>query len=138
MRITNNTPVSSVQGKGSKKKAGGGGGFLIGGDGEAHAAVSTSSSSSLSGIDALLSLQEMQVQPDDRDAATARGHSMLDLLDALKADLLAGMIEPTRLEEMMSALADRPVSSDPGLESVIDEIELRVKVELAKQGRFTS
>ncbi|CUA91765.1 flagellar assembly protein FliX [Pannonibacter indicus] len=138
MRITNNTPVSSVQGKGSKKKAGGGGSFLIGGDGEAHAAVSTSSSSSLSSIDALLSLQEMQVQPDDRDAATARGHSMLDLLDALKADLLAGVIEPIRLEEMMSALADRPVSSDPGLESVIDEIELRVKVELAKQGRFTS
>ena len=138
MRITNKTPVSSVQGKGRKKKAGGGGGFLIGGDGEAHAAVSTSSSSSLSGIDALLSLQEMQVQPDDRDAATARGHSMLDLLDALKADLLAGVIEPARLEEMMSALADRPVSSDPGLESVIDEIELRVKVELAKQGRFTS
>lgn len=136
MRITNNTPVSTVQGKGSKKKTGSGGGFLIGNDGDAQAAVSTSSAASLSGIDALLSLQEMTVQPDDRDAAMARGNSMLDLLDELKADLLAGVIDPSRLESMAAALEDRPVSSNAGLESVIDEIELRVKVELAKQGRF--
>ena len=137
MRITGNTPISTVQGKGGKKRVGSGGdGFFLSSDGEAVSASTTSSASALGGIDALLALQEMEVAPDDRDIASRRGHSLLDALDALKADLLGGLVPDARLEDMVSVLKDRTPSGDEGLDSVIDEIELRVRVELAKLGKF--
>lgn len=137
MRITGNTPISTVQGKGGKKRVGSGGdGFFLSSDGEAASASTTSSASALGGIDALLALQEMEVAPDDRDIASRRGHSLLDALDALKADLLGGLVPDARLEDMVSVLKDRTPSGDEGLDSVIDEIELRVRVELAKLGKF--
>ncbi|MCY1705718.1 flagellar assembly protein FliX [Pannonibacter sp. SL95] len=137
MRITGNTPISTVQGKGGKKRVGGGGdGFFLSSEGEATSASTTSSASALGGIDALLALQEMEVAPDDRDIASRRGHSLLDALDALKADLLGGLVPDARLEDMVSVLKDRTPSGDEGLDSVIDEIELRVRVELAKLGKF--
>lgn len=137
MRITGNTPISSVQGKGGKKRVGSGGdGFFLSSEGDATSASTTSSASALGGIDALLALQEMEVAPDDRDIASRRGHSLLDALDALKADLLGGLVPDARLEDMVSVLKDRTPSGDEGLDSVIDEIELRVRVELAKLGKF--
>ncbi|NBN63535.1 hypothetical protein GWI72_02695 [Microvirga tunisiensis] len=138
MRITGNPPISSVQGKGGKKRAGGGSdGFFISSEAETAAASTTSSATALGGIDALLALQEVDVQPDERDIASRRGHSLLDALDALRADLLGGLVPTGRLDEMAAVLKDRQPSGDARLDGVIDEIELRVKVELAKLGKFT-
>ncbi|WP_439530769.1 flagellar assembly protein FliX [Pannonibacter sp.] len=137
MRITGNPPISTVQGKGGKKRTGSSGdGFFLTSDTESASVSTTSSASGLGGIDALLALQEVQVQPDNRDIAGKRGHSLLDALDALKADLLAGLVPDGRLEDMASTLKDRVPSGDDQLDSVIDEIELRVRVELAKLGKF--
>lgn len=137
MRITGNPPISTVQGKGGKKRTGSGGdGFFLTSDSESTSVSTTSSASGLGGIDALLALQEVEVQPDNRDIAGKRGHSLLDALDALKADLLAGLVQDGRLESMASTLRDRAPSGDDQLDSVIDEIELRVRVELAKLGKF--
>ncbi|MEP3669829.1 MAG: flagellar assembly protein FliX, partial [Roseibium sp.] len=58
-------------------------------------------------------------------------------LESVKTDLLAGQVSEDRLELLASQVASRPPSGDQQIDSVLEEIELRVKVELAKLGRFT-
>ena len=89
-----------------------------------------------SSIATLLALQAVEDPLLSRRKSVRQGRSVLDLLDLLKADLLAGQIPPERLDklvELVSGLRDR---SHPGLDAVIDEIDQRARVELAKLGRF--
>ncbi len=54
----------------------------------------------------------------------------------IRADLLAGHVSEDRLEQLSLTVSKRQSSGDPEVDSVLEEIELRVKVELAKLGRF--
>ena len=89
------------------------------------------------GIDALLALQGIEEDPvERRKRSVQRGKRALDVLDDLKISLLAGKFDPAtvgRLREVASNL--RSSSGDPGLDSLLAEIELRVEVELAKAGQ---
>jgi len=67
----------------------------------------------------------------------ARGRGALDILDELKIGLLSGNLDASMMNRLRDAAANLKSSSgDPGLDSVLSEIELRVEVELAKAGRF--
>jgi hypothetical protein len=90
------------------------------------------------GIDALLALQGIEEDPAERRRrSVARGKGALDVLDDLKIGLLSGNLTPSTVSRLRDAAADLKASSgDPGLDSVLSEIELRVEVELAKAGRF--
>ncbi len=58
---------------------------------------------------------------------------MLDLLDEVRVGLLSGIIPRGRLQSLLDALKGRRESiEDPRLAQLIDEIELRASVELAK------
>jgi hypothetical protein len=81
-------------------------------------------------------LQEVDDPLTGRRKAMARGHDLLDTLENLKADVLAGRVSPERLGRIAMLLSRRESSGNPELEKVIDEIELRAKVELAKLGQF--
>ena len=89
-------------------------------------------------IDALLALQGVEEDPvQRRKRSVARGRGALDVLDELKIGLLAGNLDVstvTRLRDAAAAL--KSSSGDPGLDTVLSEIELRVEVELAKAGQF--
>ena len=64
-----------------------------------------------------------------------RGRGALDALDALKLGLLSGTLDTGALARLKSAgtgLAEP--TGDPGLDTVLAEIALRVEVELAKIG----
>ncbi|GGB37352.1 hypothetical protein GCM10011316_06840 [Roseibium aquae] len=138
MRITGNKPLSGVHSRGGKKKVDGEGVAFQpdpGGDGASAPAVS--SSSAIQGMDALLALQEMRLETDQRQVATQRGHTLLDNLEALRAELLGGIVSEDRLASLAKSVEDRVESGDPQVDGVIREIELRVKVELAKLGRFS-
>ena len=138
MRITGSKPLSGVRGKDAKKKTSSTGGVFIPDSGEEGASQSEglSAGSGIQSMDALLALQEIHDEPDRRSKATRRGHSLLDSLDAIRADLLAGQISEERLETLAHEVSKDGKSGDPEVDEVIDEIELRVKVELAKLGRF--
>ncbi|MBO0344979.1 flagellar assembly protein FliX [Roseibium sp. CAU 1637] len=137
MRINGQSPVTGVQGRGSKKKAGGASGaFTLDSGTETSQAGAMSGSSGIHGMDALLALQEVEEEPNRKRQATQRGHDLLDTLDQLKADLLAGRVSEDRLERLSSRLSDEIDSGDEKVEAVLREIELRAKVELAKLGRF--
>ncbi|MBZ0148227.1 MAG: flagellar assembly protein FliX [Pseudorhodoplanes sp.] len=85
------------------------------------------------GIDALVALQGFDDPAERRRRAVGKGRAALDVLDEIKLGLLAGALDPSKLNRLRVAaeqLKDR--SGEPGLDSVLAEIELRVAVELAK------
>ncbi len=101
----------------------------------AHSSASISTPT-LQGVDSLLALQQMDVQGDDRSRAVQHGSTLLDQLDALKIDLLQGKVQPERLERLVSNLSMRVKSGNPGLDRVVEDIELRARIELAKLGHY--
>jgi hypothetical protein len=90
------------------------------------------------GIDALLALQGIEDDPTERrKRSVQRGKRALDVLDDLKIGLLSGNLDGATVNRLRDAAANLKSSSgDPGLDSVLSEIELRVEVELAKAGQF--
>lgn len=88
-------------------------------------------------IDSLLALQGIEEDPAERrKRSVARGRTALDVLDDLKMGLLSGNLDKSTVLRLRDAAANLKSSSgDPGLDSVLSEIELRVEVELAKAGQ---
>ena len=91
-------------------------------------------SSSLAGLDAILTLQGQSDTPTERRRRSAqRGHDLLDGLDRLKASLLSGRVSTGDLQAIAGRLSDRAgLSGDPRLDGLVADIELRAAVELAK------
>jgi hypothetical protein len=88
-------------------------------------------------IDALLAMQGIEDPVERRKRSVQRGKSALDVLDDLKIGLLSGNFDASTVGRLRYAAANLKSSSgDPGLDSVLSEIELRVEVELAKAGHF--
>jgi hypothetical protein len=89
------------------------------------------------GIDALLAMQGIEDPVERRKRSIQRGRRALDVLDDLKIGLLSGNFDTSTVSRLREAAANLKSSSgDPGLDSVLSEIELRVEVELAKAGQF--
>ncbi len=89
--------------------------------------------SAISSLDALIALQEVGGPLERRRRATGRAGRILDALDELKLELLAGGLTATVVEALVRAVRDqRALTDDPRLEGVLDEIETRAAVELAK------
>jgi hypothetical protein len=137
MRITSNKPISGVQGKGARKKAAAGSEqFTPDMGGEVTQSSQTAGGGAIQGMDALLALQEVDERAERRSRAARHGHKLLDSLEAVKTDLLAGQVSEDRLELLATEVSNRQSSGDEQVDEVLEEIELRVKVELAKLGRF--
>ena len=111
----------------------GAGGFRVelGGDDAPTAGVS--SAGPTLGVASLLSLQEAPTPTDGRSRGLNRGRDLLDQLDRIRLALLTGQIAPSRLEALLRSLQQaRAEGADPALAGLLDEIELRCAVELAK------
>jgi hypothetical protein len=64
------------------------------------------------------------------------GADMLDRLDQIRDGLLVGAINKNELAELARTMrAGRRRSDDPRLNEIIDEVELRAEVEIAKLTR---
>jgi hypothetical protein len=88
-------------------------------------------------IDALLAMQGVEDSVERRKRSVQRGRGALDVLDDLKIGLLSGNLQTATVNRLRDAAANLKSSSgDPGLDTVLSEIELRVEVELAKAGQF--
>lgn len=86
-------------------------------------------------IDPLLALQEVADEEQKRRAATERGNRLLERLERLRDGLIIGQIEPGELRRLADLVAaERSLVADPMLAALLDEIELRAHVELAKRG----
>jgi len=112
-----------------------GGTFTVSEQEAPRSTAAASSLRSISTLDALMALQGVEDPTERKKRALAKGRNALDVLDKLKLGLLDGSVDgPTlaRLKVAAEGLADE--SGDPGLDTVLGEIELRVAVELAKAG----
>lgn len=87
----------------------------------------------IGGIDALIALQGVEDKTERRRHAVKRGRLALDALDELKIGLLGGTLTPATLNKLHSAATYLKEGSGEGdLDGVLEEIELRVEVEIAK------
>ena len=98
-------------------------------------ASATSSLRAISTLDALMALQGVEDPTERKKRAVAKGRNALDVLDKLKLAVLDGSVDgPTLARLKVAAEGLTEVTGDPGLDTVLSEINLRVAVELAKTG----
>ncbi len=118
-------------------KRGGEAGFApsgVGGAREAAPTAMTSATAAVASLDALLALQETYNPLERRRRAVTRAGRMLDMLDEMKLAILDGDVSGDALERLRGAASEaRSGTDDPRLEAVLDEIETRAAVELAKR-----
>jgi hypothetical protein len=88
----------------------------------------------LTSLDVLLALQETPGPTERRKRAIRRASGLLDALDQVKLALLDEGSDPrSSLDRLHTLTRDlRDQTEDMGLESVLDEVETRAAVELAK------
>jgi len=121
--------------RGDRAKEAGAGGFAKELSGEAPAGGSVSGAAAPSPVDGLLALQEVPDSLARHAKARRRGEALLEELDQLRLDLLTGSLPKARLERLVAlATVQRDRIDDPRLAEIIEEIELRAAVELAKLG----
>jgi Class II flagellar assembly regulator len=97
--------------------------------------TAASSLRAISTLDALMALQGVEDPTERKKRAVAKGRNALDVLDKLKLGLLDGSVDgPTLARLKVAAEGLTENSGDPGLDTVLSEINLRVAVELAKAG----
>jgi hypothetical protein len=84
-------------------------------------------------LEALMALQEVGGPLERRRRAVGRADKILDALDGLKIQLLEGALNPALLERLTRAVREqRSMTDDPRLEDLLDQVETRAVVELAK------
>lgn len=97
------------------------------------ASASVSPMSGVMGMEALLALQDVGGPLERKRRAVRRAGRILDELEQLKIALLEGEVSGQDLQRLQHAVRDaRDNTEDPSLEAVLDEVELRAAVEIAK------
>ena len=100
-----------------------------------HNTAAAGSLRAVTTVDALIALQGVEDPRERKKRAVARGRKALDMLDSLKLSLLDGSVDRSTLARLQVAAEGLCIETgDPGLDSVLGEIDLRVAVELAKAG----
>jgi hypothetical protein len=88
----------------------------------------------LAALGTVLAAQAAQDAAGERRRALTRGRSLLDELDLIRIGLLDGALPVATIRRLNGLLqTDRASLADAKLKAVLDEIELRAAVELAKR-----
>lgn len=101
---------------------------------EAAPAGPANSIGPLTSLDALLALQEAPGPMERRRRAVKRAGRLLDILDSVKLSLLEGGDASAMLRDLKTTVDEsRMGADDPRLDDLLEEIDTRAAVELAKQ-----
>ena len=93
----------------------------------------TSSVSSLMPVDSLLAIQEVNIDQPNKAKQLSYGHDIVEQLDQLRIGLLEGRISESKLKNLDNLISNwREADKEGELKELLDEIELRAAVELAK------
>lgn len=136
MRVTTvGGATPATRSGGARRSDAAGGRFTVVDGGESGSAASTAAARSVEATSPLLALQELPDPLSGRRRAVRRGHTLLDQLEQIRIGLIDGIIPVGRLDRLMHLVRNaREELLDPEVEAVLDEIELRAQVELAKLG----
>ena len=133
MKVDGNKPIDVNRVAGGRGRVAGPSGFapIIPADVDVPAMVA--GAAGLSGVDALLALQGVASPAGERAKAVRRGRDMLDMLDEIRRGMLDGIVSEGTLQRLAGLVSvKREDFVDPGLSQVLDDIDLRARVELAK------
>lgn len=84
-------------------------------------------------IDHLLMLSETAQNPDLEQKVLQHSHNVLDLLETFLANIICGAVSQKTLEDIQKLLDETSIATlDPKLRSIVEDIHIRAKVELAK------
>jgi Class II flagellar assembly regulator len=87
----------------------------------------------IAAVETILTLQGFDDAGDGQSKGFAHGQNLLDMLDQVRDGLLAGAIPRSTLSRLAAAVSRKQEGFvDPKLQNVLDEIDLRARVELAK------
>ena len=88
-------------------------------------------------IDGILALQEVDEDGSGSQKARERGEDILDRPDEIRHGLLVGSVNPKTPPRLLGRVRQqRETFTDPKLTEILEEIELRAAVELAKLGQI--
>lgn len=105
----------------------------IGGVEEAQGVEAPASVAGLSGLGGLLGAQEVSEDEVQRRKAQKQGKVTLDVLAELRDALIVGTLPLSTIRNLENIVAqERGTTTDPVLNGILDEIELRAAVEIAK------
>ena len=138
MKVTGAGPISSQSSSRPRQAEGG---FSVSGGTRAAspATPATEAAAGVGSVDALLALQAVDGPEERRRRALRRGGGLLDRLDALKLAMLGGEDGASALQALARASAEqRDQIDDPALADLLDHIDTRAAVELAKVRYRTS
>ena len=112
------------------------GGFARALEGSAQEASGTSGGGPVQAVNALLAIQEVSDATAGPSRGRRRAEDILDQLEDLRLALMFGEVPIAQLEQLGTLLARREGAiEDPKLAEIVNEIEIRAAVELAKRGR---
>lgn len=136
MKISGTGPVQTTPVR-RREKAGPSSASGFASELQGDAAVGTANATTgAAALNALLSVQEVDDPAEERRRAVVRGDDILDQLDELRHGLLIGAFPKEKLQRLLALVRRQHVGVvDAGLREVLEEIELRAEVELAKLGR---
>lgn len=102
-------------------------------DGDASSPKAATGAAPLAALSSLLAIQEVPDALTGKKRAVLHGATLLDELKELQIGLVQGWVSEDSLRGLAHMLDQpRPAIDDPGLNQVLDDIELRAAVELAK------
>lgn len=89
-------------------------------------------------IDSILALQQVNDEEISRKKTIAYGHDLLDGLERLRNQLLLGEVSFSQLKNIERLMQNYRKDSftDPALTDIINDIETRVAVEIAKYEKY--
>lgn len=100
---------------------------------EADDASGPTATGSIGSVCGVLNIQEVDDALSRASRGKVRAEEILDHLDGLKLDLLTGSLSRAKLETLAIMVNTRRADvTDPRLGQILDEIDLRAQVELAK------
>ncbi len=133
MKVTGPSGPSAPQ---ASRPARASGGFSLpqaGAAGSTNAAATTAAPAGVGDVSALMALQGVEDVMERRRRAVRRGSGILDRLEELKLALLSGEAMDGSLEKLARITREeRPHDDDAALNGLLDQIDLRAAVELAK------
>ncbi len=138
MKITGPEGPQKTAGVKKTARTGGASGTQFGSlleTGESEAPAHTAATGVIAGIDALLAAQETDdpVQRAAKKRMRARGEDVLKQLDKIRLGMLTGTLSVGNLMDIADVVAShRERINDPHLSSLLDEIDLRAQIEIAK------
>ena len=136
MKVNGSSGAGGAAGPAKSRASVNGGTFSLPSSGAAAGASPVTAAGSVAGImnlDSLLALQSAGGPLERKQRAMRRAGKLLDVLDEMKLGLLSDAPGEGNLDRLQAAIRDqRESTDDPGLEAVLNEIETRAAVELAK------